>query len=124
MAVVLRRFPALLLIVALALRGLVPAGFMLAPAADGTFSVVVCTVHGPVVVDVDRDGQPVKPGPGSAGALCVFAASAPAVAALALPELPRPALAGIADRQKPLRETLVSRSIRALPPARGPPVAV
>ena len=44
---------------------LVPAGYMLSPqtASNGLPSMVICTGHGELVVSVDADGQPTPPDP-------------------------------------------------------------
>ena len=44
---------------------LVPAGYMLSPqtASNGLPSMVICTGHGELVVSVDADGKPTPPDP-------------------------------------------------------------
>ena len=59
----MRRFLTPLLILAFALRALVPAGFMLAPSAVGEMTVVLCTGHGPQTITLDADGKPVPATP-------------------------------------------------------------
>lgn len=80
------------MLVALALRSLVPGGFMLAPAAagDGTVEIVICTAAGQTTVQVSDDGE-THPDTENAEArdLCPFAFSgttAPAAGAPALAE--------------------------------------
>lgn len=82
-------------LLAFAVRALVPAGYMFAPAQDGRFlTVTLCSGHGAVETLLDLStGQLVDPddvpdntpeNPPSADAPCVFAT----VAALAAPEQP------------------------------------
>lgn len=53
------------LVFALVVRSLLPAGFMLAPAAsadsDGGFTVTICTGDGLRSLAVDREGKPLQP---------------------------------------------------------------
>ena len=72
-----RRITAVLLIV-LAMRALLPTGFMLqaANAADGSFEIVICTSGGTKVVTVDADGAPLPANKHySDHGLCAFAAA-------------------------------------------------
>jgi hypothetical protein len=72
---VVRRYLALMLVVTLALRSLVPAGFMLAPVG-GEMTMVICTGHGPQTITLDASG---KPAPGkpqhSDTSLCPYAST-------------------------------------------------
>lgn len=65
----------------LAVRSLLPAGFMLQTAAsgDGSIEIVICTGHGAEKITLDADGKPTKPQPAKsdAGRICPYAASAP-----------------------------------------------
>lgn len=54
-----RRTLTSLLVLLLALRCLVPAGFMLQQAGDG-LSIVICTASGPQVLLLDDEGKPAK----------------------------------------------------------------
>ena len=45
-----------LVLIAVAIRGLVPSGFMFAPDAAGGFQIVICTGDGSKLVTLD-DGQ-------------------------------------------------------------------
>lgn len=75
----------LLLTLALVVRGLIPAGYMLAPSASGeALSVVICTGHGPETISLDPDGKPLKPVParGDSGQ-CAYAGSVPTAPAVA-----------------------------------------
>lgn len=115
----------LLLVFLLAVRGLVPTGFMLAPsAADGTLSVVICTGHGTETIALDSDGKPVKPGPRSSDSgLCPYAAStpvAPIVATITAVESP-PAFAAIAYSVSVDAHRAERR--QAAYSARGPPLS-
>jgi hypothetical protein len=80
-----RRLSLLLLVLALTVRGLVPAGYMIASSAvDGTPSVVICTGHGLETVTLDPDGKPGKPKPArSDNGLCPYATSTPVAFAAA-----------------------------------------
>jgi hypothetical protein len=64
----------------LAVRSLLPAGFMLQTAAsgDGSIEIVICTGHGPQKITLDADGKPTQPQPAKsdAGRICPYAASA------------------------------------------------
>jgi hypothetical protein len=116
----LRKLLSLLLVLAFAARCLVPAGYMLAPAsADGDWSVVVCTGHGPLRIDFDGN-PPDAPVKGDVAA-CAFAT----IAAFALPSLdllPTPQPAGEPQRLA-IASSVVSIPRTSPPlPARGPPV--
>ena len=52
----LRRLPSLLVVIALAVAGLIPAGWMPGTAQDGKVLLVICTGTGPVETWVDLDG--------------------------------------------------------------------
>ena len=76
----------------LAVRSLLPAGFMLQTAAsgDGSIEIVICTGHGAERITLDADGKPVAPKPVKSDAgLCPFAASTP-VAVWAAEPAPAP----------------------------------
>lgn len=82
----LRRLAVWLVLCALFLRALVPAGFMpdLGALADGAYPITICSGGFEKTILLDRDGNPVEqPAPHSSESPCVFAA----VAALALPLL-------------------------------------
>lgn len=53
----LRRLPSLLVVIALAVAGLIPSGWMPAPVQDGKVLLVICTGSGPVETWVDLDGD-------------------------------------------------------------------
>lgn len=66
------------LLLVLALRALLPTGFMLQPAhaGDGSFEIVICTSAGQQVMTVDADGAPLPAKPHHAEhGLCAFAAA-------------------------------------------------
>lgn len=69
---------------ALILRSLLAPGVMFGP--DGTrdtFTVVLCTGHGPETITLDANGNPVKPAQSRQdGGLCPYASSAPVASAL------------------------------------------
>jgi hypothetical protein len=69
-----RRCLTLIAAFALLVRGLIPVGYMLAPAAAGEMTVVICTGHGPQLVIIDAEGKPVPAKPAVAdGGLCAYA---------------------------------------------------
>lgn len=69
----MRAWPVLLLLVALLVRGVTPAGWM--PSAQGTLGspLVICTADGAHLIALDRDGHPTKPTSGERHDLCAFA---------------------------------------------------
>lgn len=80
---------AVFMLVALALRSLVPGGFMIAAAdaADGSFEIVICTSTGQKTMHVAADGTtPVEPQQGGQE-LCPFAFSGAGDLAAAHPDL-------------------------------------
>jgi hypothetical protein len=117
---------ALFACLALFLRVLIPAGFMVAPGGAPGLPLVLCTGHGPLVVQSAPPARPDKaPDPAGkhAGDHCVFAGHG--AAALA------PVFAGpapVAVRPVALRAALPEglapgRGLAAPPPpARGPPL--
>ncbi|HRN85261.1 MAG TPA: hypothetical protein PK857_10610 [Hyphomicrobium sp.] len=80
---------AVFMLVALALRSLVPDGFMIAAAnaADGSFEIVICTSTGQTTMHVAADGTtPVEQQQGDPD-LCPFAFSSVGDVAAATPDL-------------------------------------
>lgn len=71
---------------ALILRSLLAPGIMLeAGPQAGTFTVVLCSEHGSIVLDLDGDGRPLPSKQRQAGSFaCPYAASSP-LALLATP---------------------------------------
>lgn len=72
------------LLLALMLRVIVPAGYMpdFSAASDGMFKVVICTANGMQTVSLDEDGQPVPDqSTGHVDQPCAFSG----LAAVALP---------------------------------------
>jgi hypothetical protein len=111
-----------LLALVLAMRVLVPTGFMPVMAAQGMV-VTMCTSAGAVdiVVDVDRDG-PVKPHQNNDDP-CVFAVGLSAgLVAMAGPMLVAPLLT-LADpvHDRAIADLTVHRLAAPPPPAIGPP---
>lgn len=112
--------------IAIALRAVTPAGFMLAPAG-GQMTVVLCTAQGPELITLDLgDHKPGKDGPkhDKGEAPCVFAAAAHLVS----PErAPIAAPLGLAYLVAPLwaRHAQPGRGLAAPPPwSTGPPALV
>jgi len=72
----MRQRLSVLLVLMLAVRSLLPAGFMLQPSAagDGSLAIVICTGHGPQTISLDPEGQPAKsPAQKSDAGICPFA---------------------------------------------------
>jgi hypothetical protein len=119
---VLRRLAGLVVILALAVRALIPAGFMLAPA-DGAdqLSIVICTGHGAMTVPSSGDGDPNAPDQGQDTGLCPFAASlavSKAIAVFILAAPPR----DFTETRHAISSQSVSEARRwPVPPARAPP---
>lgn len=112
----LKRWLAHLLLLAVAVRALIPIGYMpdFAAAGDGVFKVVICSGMGAKQVALDADGKPLPDQQASNdGQPCAFAG----VAVVALPildALPLPA----PDFQT---AALSARTAVDLPPARAGP---
>ncbi len=72
----MRRLLSVIIVLAFALRSVVPVGFMLAPAASGELTVVICTGHGPATATLTSDGKlaPAKPKAADRG-LCAYAST-------------------------------------------------
>ncbi|MCV0369674.1 MULTISPECIES: DUF2946 family protein [Filomicrobium] len=78
-----------ILLLVLAVRSLLPAGFMLeaSNASAGSFEIVICTSTGAKLLTVDADGKPSKTEPQHDGkGLCPFAASGAAALVSAEPQ--------------------------------------
>ena len=109
---------------ALVLRSLLAPGLMLEFGTEpGTFSVVICTEHGAVSVDLDANGLPLHKKTDKGSSLtCPYSASS-LVALLSAPiALPANAHAVIQSSAPPRSIALYVR--HELPdPARGPPLA-
>lgn len=115
------RFTQMLLVMALALRVLIPGGFMPVPAADGSITVAVCGSDQAmrIVIPGKRDDTPK---PGREAAPCAFAGidgGLPPFLSFALPT-PTPSFV---QAEGALIARLAA-PIRALPPSTGPPLFV
>ena len=125
-----RRVVLTLAVLALALKVLIPAGFMAsAPSAGGGYPVVICTGHGAEVVDAQAAGQnaPARKSPeGKAphDPPCAFAGygvTAPASSVLAVSRVAFVAYR-IPSGPSAHRDLSPGRGLSAPPlPARGPP---
>ncbi|MEQ1669948.1 MAG: DUF2946 family protein [Hyphomicrobium sp.] len=105
-----------LLIVAFALRALIPVGYMpdFASAANGSFKVVICTAAGTQTVYLNLDGSPPTPQHTSNdGDQCAFSG----IATVTLPEV-----AADAIRWSSNASTAVAVQRESLPPIRAGPV--
>ncbi|MCC7252413.1 DUF2946 family protein [Hyphomicrobium sp.] len=79
----------LILLAVLALRSLLPAGYMVqaADASKGSFEIVICTSTGQKLVSLDGDGTaPASKPQHVESGLCPFAAAGAAALAAAAPE--------------------------------------
>lgn len=130
--VLLSRGAYALAVLALAIRVLIPAGFMLSPQAaqGGLPAIVICTGHGAMTVAVDADGQVHKPGEKSPAKSadnhpCAFAgAAAPLDAPIGL-EVGRPIFAGVASSSVlPAHQRPGLGLAAPPPPTTGPPLLV
>lgn len=128
---VLRRFilshriaAAALIALALALKLVVPAGFITVPGA-GQMMVLVCTEFGPQRVAIDVPGAPGKPGDkAKADQPCAFAGLSQAMMAGADPMQLAAALAFVlAIGLTAIAVPAVPPVRHAWPPLRGPPPA-
>ncbi len=120
---------ALLALVAISVRALVPAGYMLAPSAhaDGVV-VTICTAQGAVDVVLDPAGaghkQKNDTQQRNADAPCVFAGAAPLAAPDAAIALAAPAVAS-ASVEYVFAQLAPGRGLAAPPPpSTGPPTLI
>jgi hypothetical protein len=114
---------------ALALRVMIPAGFMAAPTADAGLGLVLCTGHGPLTLPAGDAPDPGKNTPaGKAGhdTPCVFAGHGAGAPAPDLQPVATVVLAPAADPAPAAFEALSpGRGLAAPPPpSRGPPTAL
>ena len=72
----LRRAAPVLVVLALAMRIVVPAGVMFAETTDGGLQMTLCTGQGAMVVPLDDDGTGPDAGRGASDSPCAFAATA------------------------------------------------
>lgn len=116
---------ALLLACALALKILVPAGYMPAP---GQLSIQLCTGEGVRTVLIDRDGQRIpdgQPHQATAAMPCAYAGVVAPILSATPPSLLVIAILfvlaiGIRPASTPTRP----RPVPPRPPGRGPPIAI
>lgn len=79
----------LMLLAVLALRSLLPVGYMVQPsqASEGSFEIVICTSSGTKLMTVDADGKPAPSTPQHVdNGLCPFAAAGAVALAAAEPK--------------------------------------
>lgn len=111
------------LVLVLAVRSLLPSGFMLqADAGDGSFEIVICTSSGLKQITVDADGAPLPSKPQHVDhGLCAFAAAG----AAAVISDPPPSLAGAVEHASTTYTLAVALFTETPKPgatsARGPP---
>lgn len=120
----------LLVACAIMLRTLIPAGFMIAPAAqNGGWSVVLCSGNGPVTVILDADGRirgdaPAPAAPTKHDAPCAFAGLLAPVLPVVDTVTPLPLLAPALHDARENPGPRVGQGLAAPPPpVRGPPVS-
>lgn len=117
-----RQIYSLLVILAVGLRALIPAGFMVAPAnADAASFIVICTGHGPETLALDKDGNPVAPKPQTDSAICPFATAAAVASALSLPKLTAPEALVASATMLPPERAVRWQNTELRPPPRAPP---
>jgi len=112
-----------LVALALAVRALIPAGFMPTSTATSSFTVMVCAdatgLHTPMTIKVARDTAPPQ---AKANEHCAFAGLGMAALSGADPVLLAVAIAFlIALGFGPVALPVLRRSLRVLPPPCGPP---
>lgn len=120
-----RPLPILWLLAAalLAVKALVPTGWMPVVAGDGGIRIALCTSQGTVLATLDADGTVHRDGAPESGNrdTCPFATVAAAFDLAAPPAMP-PAFAASPFSARPLPVAAMVAARRALrPPARGPP---
>lgn len=120
------RIATLLIVAALALKLIVPAGFMPIAARDGTITVLMCTGTGPATIEMAIPGlPPVRhdiPAPAKADAPCAFAGLAMPIMAGADPLLLAAAIAFVMAMAIGAVTALPYRvPARLRPPLRAPP---
>jgi len=118
-----------LAVLALAMKVMIPSGFMAAPTQTGGITLVICTGHGPLKIESEgaRQGGAGKRAPADKpghDAPCVFAghgAAAPAPEPVPT-EVARLAPAPSSAAPAPARDLTPGRGLAAPPPpSRGPP---
>ena len=112
-------------ILAMSVRALVPAGFMLAPSQNGGASIVLCSGHGPIeIANPHRAGGAGKNKANHSGAPCNFAA----VAHLAAPQAAPILLRSLDSERAAPHVALIAqpgRGLAAPPPwSTGPPISI
>ncbi|MHA3839966.1 hypothetical protein ACX0GZ_01920 [Sphingomonas aestuarii] len=116
---------ALLLACVLALKLLVPAGYMPAP---GQFSIQLCTGEGVRTVLIDRDGQRIpdgQPHQASKAMPCAYAGLVTPILSATPPSLLVVAILFVlANGVRPATAATRQRPVPPRPPGRAPPVAL
>ncbi len=107
-----------LALLAFALKGLVPMGYMLSADA-GAPMVVLCTAQGAVTVALDDEGAPP---PVAKDQSCAFAMAAPAALAPTPISFAAPLSAAIEAPATPSAEAMHADHTGPPLPARGPPL--
>ena len=121
-----RQLAAVLLVLALCLKAVIPGGFMLSPSADTVLSISICAdgsgVHQPVQITVPAKHSS-QLEPSQKNTPCAFAGLADTAIGGADPFLLALAFAFIlALGLAPMRSLPIAQDFRLRPPLRGPPV--
>lgn len=119
-----RPVAAYMLLLAMLVRGLVPAGWM--PASSGGAPLAICTLHGLQIVDTAPKGQP-SPQRDTAPAahdICPFAAAAHLTLGPAAPAAPLPQVMAYAPAPSASLGGAIAREVSLVHGARAPPLAV
>lgn len=104
---------------------LISPATMPARAADGSFTLVLCTAEGPVTLAIDpATGAPAQESPSGTADSCDWACGHAVVVDLIRPEVPAPAL-HVRRVAPPLATvTIVQAGVTGLPLATGPPAVL
>jgi hypothetical protein len=117
-----RRWLAAFAVLALLVQALLPQGYMVSATSGAPPSLVICTGHGPLVLNVDH-GAPAKPAKSSHDAPCIFAGHGPLVAAAPTLLLRALTVSFVERAVTRARDLLPGRGLAAPPPpSQGPPL--
>jgi hypothetical protein len=114
-----------LIALALAVRAMIPAGWM--PAASGGFAVTLCTGGMVSTAWVDGEGRIHKEKPGESNSTehCAFAGMAQAMLGGDVPVVALPVATAIAEPRSRLSAVSIGRGLAAPPPpSTGPPATL
>ena len=107
--------------IALAIKVLVPPGFMVANQGAGALPLVICTGHGPLTLDLSKDKAP--GGKASHDAPCAFAGHGAAPTPTSFAPVSAPFAIATSAPTLLAVDVAPGRGLAAPPPpSRGPPV--